>query len=551
MNFFKRHKTKILISTLVIIFSGFVFKNADIYFEIAKNIDIFTRVYKEISFSYVDEIEPEQFLRAGIRGMLGELDPYTVFIDEKRQDDIELLTNGKYGGIGISIGLRDGSITILEIMDGYSAQRQGLLIGDVIIEVDKTPIGEKNFDDVSSLVKGEPGSFVNLKILRSESKDTLSFDLLREEIVVKSVVFYGFVPENSNNAYIKLVNFNRTAGDEIKKAINELQSKKKIESMILDLRGNPGGLLDVAVDVSNKFIAKGELIVSTKGRDSSSLKQYFAEQEPLLKNTKLLLLINEGSASAAEIVAGAIQDHDRGVLLGTKSFGKGLVQTISPLSYNTSLKITTAKYFTPSGRCIQKIDYSYNSKVIAKSDSLIETEYQTDNKRNVYSSGGITPDSSVQADNISELVTNLLARGYLFKFVNQYHNKNINRNFSDLKWDDIFIQFESFVKSDGFKYSDVVSKQLDQIANSFSDKKSYSNVIAKIEALKSDIANSSVNELEENKDGIIKLLKQEMASRYLGTSGRIIEALKVDSQFKAAQNLLANEKSFNKLLNKN
>lgn len=551
MKFVRNHKSKLFLAALLLLLSGFVIRNADLYFEIAKNIDIFTRVYKEISFSYVDEIQPEEFLRAGIRGMLSELDPYTVFIDEKRQDDIELLTNGKYGGIGISIGMRDGTVTILEIMDGYSAQRQGLRIGDIIYEVDKTIISEKNFDDVSSLVKGEPGSFVNLKVIRGDAKDTLNFELLREEIIVKSVVHYSFVPENSNNAYIKLVNFNRTSGDELKKAIAELQSKKKIESLVLDLRGNPGGLLDVAVDVSNKFIAKGELIVSTRGRDSSSLKQYFAEQEPLLAATKLILLINDGSASASEIVAGAIQDHDRGVLLGTKSFGKGLVQTISPLSYNTSLKITTAKYFTPSGRCIQKIDYSYNSKVISKSDSLIESQFQTDNKRKVFSSGGITPDTNVAKDEVPEIVNHLLAKGYLFKFVNQYHNKNNARTFAEINWSEVYNEFEKFVKNDGFNYGDVVSKQLDQISASFGEKKSYANLKSKIDALKLEIASSSLNELDENKEKISELLKQELASRYLGSGGRIIEALKVDEQFKTAIKLLADEKSFNKLLNKN
>ncbi|HEY7751100.1 MAG TPA: S41 family peptidase, partial [Ignavibacteriaceae bacterium] len=322
-------KMKLIISgiVLVLFLSGFYAGKGDVYFEISKNLELFSQVYKEISLNYVDEVDPEQFMRAGISGMLSSLDPYTIFIDEKKKEDIELITNGKYGGIGISIGIRGTDITVVEVMDGYAAQRQGIQIGDVIIEADGVKLSSENVDEISSLVKGEPGTTVGLVIVRNELLDTIRFELVREDIIVKNLTFAGFYPENSNNVVLKLSNFSRSASDEIKNTLRTLRSEKEIHSVVLDLRNNPGGLLDIAVDLCAKFIKKDELIVTTKGRDPSSHKSYYSMEEPLIPSAKLVVLINEGSASASEIVAGAIQDHDRGIILGTQSFGKGLVQT--------------------------------------------------------------------------------------------------------------------------------------------------------------------------------------------------------------------------------
>ena len=292
--------------------------------------------------------------------------------------------------------VRNDKVTILELLDGYAAQKQGLRIGDVITKIGENIVTPEKIDEISSLVKGEPGTSVQIKVLRSSEPDTLMFNLIREEVIIKNLAFADFYPENSNNVYLKLTNFSRSAGDEVRSALIQLKNKKEIKSIILDLRGNPGGLLDVAVDICDKFLKKDLLIVSTRGRDMSSEKKYFAIEEPLAGKEKLIVLINGSSASASEIVAGAIQDHDRGAILGTQSFGKGLVQTITPLSFNTSLKITTAKYFTPSGRCIQKIDYSKDNDVIPISDSLKKDIFSTDNKRIVYSAGGITPDTTVK-----------------------------------------------------------------------------------------------------------------------------------------------------------
>jgi carboxyl-terminal processing protease len=337
--------------------SGFIRKDSDIYFEINKSIDIFGRVYKEVALNYVDEINPEEFMLAGIDGMLQSLDPYTNFIDGSQQKDIDIITKGKYGGIGATVGLREESITVVDLIEGYSAQRQGIRIGDVITQINDVKVSKENYDTLSDLLKGDPGTTVKLFIKREGTDEQIIFNLLREEIEVKNLSYYGFYPSNSGNAYLKLSGFSRTAGDEVKKALLELKSQKEIKSIVLDLRGNPGGLLDAAIDVSEKFLKKGQLVVTVKGRDSLNVKNYYSEEEPIAGETKLAVLIDGSSASASEIVAGALQDHDRAIVVGTNSFGKGLVQTVIPLSYKTSLKITTAKYYTPSGRSIQKINY--------------------------------------------------------------------------------------------------------------------------------------------------------------------------------------------------
>lgn len=547
------HKKKIkyiVLSLSLVLFSGFFLVTKDLYFEIGKNIDIFTRVYKEITFNYVDEIDPEKFLRAGIQGMLSTLDPYTVFIDEKRKDDIDLITTGKYGGIGVSIGIREKQVVIVEVMDGHSAQRQGVRIGDVIIKVDDLNVSDENFEEVSPRVKGEPGTYLNLKVVRNEANDTINFSLVREEIAIKNIPFYGFYPENSNNVYIRLIGFNRSAGAELRNALQELKAQKEIKSIVLDLRGNPGGLLDVAVDISNQFLKSGDLIVSTKGRDSVSIRHYYATQEPLLQNNRLVILVNEGSASASEIVAGAIQDHDRGVIVGTKSFGKGLVQTIVPLSFNTSLKITTSKYFTPSGRSIQRIDYSKENNVIVNQDSIIPTPFSTDNHRKVFSGGGIAPDSVVKLNDYSEIVKDLLAKGIIFKFANQFYESNTAINFSQINDEKMFLELEQFLKREKYRYESDLEKKINEVAVLTAQNKVYSEFNSRINSLKNDIKDLTQAYLKESKQEVIREIREELASRYLGTAGRIKEILSNDNQFLIALDILKYENIYNKILNK-
>jgi len=545
----KKFKMKLFLtgSILILLLTGFYAGTSDIYFEISKNLELFGRVYKEISIHYVDEVDPEQFMRAGIRGMLSSLDPYTIFIDEKKKEDIDLITNGKYGGIGISIGVRGDDVTVVEIMDGYSAQRQGVQIGDIIIEAGGVLINSENVDDISSLVKGEPGTTVGLRIVRNELNDTISFDLVREEVIVKNLTFAGFYPENSNNVVLKLSNFSRSASDELKNTLRELKAQKEIHSVILDLRNNPGGLLDIAVDICNKFIKKDQLIVTTKGRDDSDLKSYYSMEEPLMGNTDLIVLINGGSASASEIVAGAIQDHDRGIILGTKSFGKGLVQTITPLSFNTSLKITTAKYYTPSGRSIQKVDYSEDSDVI-KTDGLeSELSFLTDNQREVFSRGGITPDTTVDYSVNGDLTRDLLAKGYFFKFANYYYYKYPTQEFSQLDDQKLLSEFNDYLKNDNYIYQSGAEKEIVKLINEVSVKDP--KLADELKAIESELEKLYNSEYRLFEDEIIGEIKAELASRYIGIEGRFVEQFSIDTQIQTAINVLSNKDLYNNLLN--
>ncbi|MCH8169958.1 MAG: S41 family peptidase [Bacteroidetes bacterium] len=480
--------------------------------------------------------------------MLGSLDPYTIFIDENKKKDYDLLTTGKYGGIGVSIGVRGEKVTIINVFDGYSSQRQGLRVGDVLIEVGGTKIIPDNIDFISSLVKGEPGTTVNLKIQRNGDKDTLSFNLVREVVIVKSLLYADFYPKNSNNVYLKLSNFSRSASDEIRRALKDLRKEKAIKSIVLDLRGNPGGLLDVAVNLCDDFLPKGNLIVTTLGREKTNENKFYSLHKPLIENAKIVVLINGASASASEIVSGALQDHDQAVIVGTKSFGKGLVQTITPLNYNTSIKITTAKYFTPSGRSIQRIDYSKDNKVIAKSDSIVKTSFKTDNKRTVFSGGGINPDTTVKRKKLSEITKALLAKGIFFTFADHYYYAHRKINFNKLNDHALLNDFKKYLISNKFKYKSKSEKELNQLIANLKNKTVYKNVIGKLHKIKNEMKELHKKAIDNNKKDILDQLKSELASRYKGANGRIEELLKHDNQFQFAVKLTNNKKLYRKLL---
>ncbi len=545
-------RIKLLIISLIgLLLLGSTFLNkGDIYYEISKNLEIFGKVYKEISFNYVDEINSNEFIKSGIRGMLGKLDPYTVFIDESQKSDIDVLTNGKYGGIGVSIGVVNDKVKITEIMDGYPAQRQGLRIGDIILEVDGFKVSVEEYDEVSPRVKGEPGTTLELKILRNNQKDTLTFKLVREEILLKSLIYYGFYPSNSNNVYLKLNSFNKTAAKEIQNAIKELRNQREIKSVVLDLRGNPGGLLESAIEVSDKFLEKNLLIVSTRGRDKDSERKYFSTEEPIIKNEKVIVLINENSASASEIVAGAIQDHDRGIILGTNSFGKGLVQTITPITNDVSLKITTAKYYTPSGRCIQKIDYSKENKVLKVINSADFSDFYTDNKRKVFSAGGINPDTLVESELKNEFISELMAQGLLYEFVDDYSNIKTKEQFEKDDDVNIFKSFKDFFskKSDRVKLES--SKKLVSLIEQLEKDAVSESVKNELNVVKLKLDQHTLNLLDNNKNLVVNLIKSELVRRYFDSKKGIEASLKRDNQVAASIKLLSDENNYYKFLNK-
>ncbi len=540
---------KLLLSILLFIsLTGFIKSDSDIFFRISKSIDVFGRVYREVTLNYVDDVIPEEFMISGIKGMLSSLDPYTNYIDESMKKDIDLMTKGKYGGIGASVGIRNSKVTIVDLIEGYSAQRQGLRIGDVIKQVDGVEISKKNYDDLGKHLQGDPGKVVQMVIERDGSTDDLVFDLVLEEVRVKNLTYSGFVPKSSNNIYLKLSSFSRSAGDEIKRAILDLNKEKEIHSIILDLRGNPGGLLDQAIDVAEKFLKKDQLIVSVIGRDTSNVTSYYAKEEPVAGESRLIVLMNEGSASASEIVAGAIQDHDRGVILGSQSYGKGLVQTVIPMSYNTSLKITTARYYTPSGRCIQKVNYSDDNKVLSNVIYNKEKEFNTDNKRIVFAAGGIEPDTSISNKSESEQVHRILARGMFFRFATRFYNQNPEMKIDDFSDDTYFNKFVEFLDKQKFDYSSKAEKLLNDLKE-FTEQNSYlSNLDPDVDALIEKCKNLESAELERFRPDVVRGIRREIASRIMGKEGLVMESLKDDKQFETALDILGQSETYSTLL---
>jgi carboxyl-terminal processing protease len=543
----------IKISIVLFLFSSLVLtkNDNDFYFKMSRSIDIFGRVYKEVNQNYVDALNPEEFMLAGIKGMLSSLDPYTIFVDETLQKDIDIITKGKYGGIGATIGLRNDQVTVVDLIEGYSAQRQGIRIGDVIKEIDGLKIDKDNYEDLSLFIKGEPGTEVSMLIDRDGNDDEIVFNLIREEVEIKNLTYSGFVPKESSNVYLKLSGFSRTAGDELMKSISELKKQKDIKSVVLDLRGNPGGLLEAAIDVTEKFIKKNQLVVSVANRDSFDVKDYYSKEEPIIGNAKLVVLVDGGTASASEIVAGAVQDHDRGIVLGTRSFGKGLVQTVIPLSHNTSLKITTAKYYTPSGRSIQKINYSNKNKVFESSTIIDTSIYSTDNDRVVRGAGGIEPDTIVTNEVDCEQFKNLIAQGMFFKFATNYFNLNDSLDFSNVSDDELFSNFKAYLGKQEFSYKSEPEKLLAKIKK-ISDNDNYSEEFnAGLDKLLTEAKNFKNNEIEMHRENIIAQIRKEIAGRVDGRNGRIKQFLTTDNQFETAYNILNDEKIYYRILNFN
>jgi carboxyl-terminal processing protease len=534
----------VLTIALVVLSVGFVAPSeGDFYFKINKSIDVFGRVYKEIAANYVDEVDPEKFMRAGIEGMLNTLDPYTVFIDKESGDEVDLLTNGRYGGIGVTIGSREGAIQIITVMDGYSAQRAGIIPGDKILEVDGVKVSDKKPDEVRALTRGEPGTEVRILIQREGEQKPLTFVLIREEIQIKNVTYADFVEKGI--AYIRLERFSRKAGDDVRLAIKELKAKGEINGLVLDVRGNPGGLLDAAVEVVSKFVPKGSLVVTTKGRRPDAEKQYTSGEEPLLPETPLVILTDRASASASEIVAGALQDLDRGFILGTRTFGKGLVQTILPLNYGAQLKLTTARYYIPSGRSIQEIDYMQKRKdgVFATLSDSLKRAFKTRGGRTVYEHGGITPDSTVEPDDPGPLVKELHRKALFFKFATTYFAEHKNEPFTGVN-ERVLAEFKKYLEAQKFDYkeeSDGKVSELRQIA----ERSRYSaEILADLDLLSAALEKEKERGFDRYKNAIARELNIEMTARLRGETGRIAASLQGDRQLEAAVKVLENPKTY-------
>ena len=468
-------KTKRVVLVMVVVAAlgvggvvGFWMPRDDDFFALRKNFEIFGAVYEELITGYVDDLDPARVMHTGLEAMLEDLDPYTVFFDEADNADIDIITRGKYGGVGLNVQVRNGRITVSSPIEDASGYKQGVRAGDIITHVAETPVDGLSLNDVRNLMRGEPGTTVEMVIERQGEPEALRFILTREEVTLKNVTYTAFVDDDtaSGLGYIKLERFARGASREVRSALQDMEKAGPVRGVVLDLRDNPGGLLEDAVEISQFFTQQGARIVSTRGRDGTTERVYRSKTSPLLPETPVVILINAFSASASEIVAGAIQDLDRGLIVGTTSFGKGLVQIVKPLPYNTSLKLTTSRYYTPSGRSIQAIDYSLHDGDFEQIPDSLRHIFKTASGRAVRGGRGIEPDVDVSLGEVSELEQALRRRAAFFFFANHYaatYKIEPGRANVELDLDAVLTEFQTWLATQEFSYRTSDERALDQL----------------------------------------------------------------------------------------
>jgi carboxyl-terminal processing protease len=545
----KRKLIYISLVLVALVSLGFT-RPADRYFEIAKNLDIFATLFKEVNALYVDEVNPNKLVRTGIDAMLNSLDPYTNYIPEDEVEDYRTINTGQYGGIGaVTREIGDRTVVTM-IMDGFGAQKGGLKIGDEILMIDDIELSKITREASGQLMKGQIGTPVTLTIKRYGVDQPLKLQFKREKIKLNNVPYSGMA--GNDIAYIQLTDFTPDAGKEVRNALVALK-EKGAKGAILDLRGNPGGLLIEAVNIANIFIPKGKLVVSTKGKIPENNLSYETLNVPTDTEIPVAVLINRGSASASEIVAGTLQDYDRAIILGEKSYGKGLVQVSRPLSYNSQLKVTTAKYYTPTGRCIQVLDYSHRREdgSVGSIPDSIKRSFKTTTGRTVYDGGGIDPDILTQSVEASALSQVLYEKGFLFDYVTQYVTKHPEpvdpKTFSVT--DEAYLQFVNWMKDKNYAYKSYVEYELDQLTEDAKKEKYYPDVKTQLDMIGAKIAESKKNELMLHKEQIKILLEEEIVSRFHLERGSIEAGFKYDTDVKKAVDILHDPKLYKKTLN--
>ena len=538
---------KYLFMVGIIILCGtalFAVSKADIFKQVAVNQKLINDVYKYIVTNYADEIDVEKFTRKSIRNILNDLDPFTVFMEPEEGEGIDLLTKGKYGGVGMEIGKRDGKITVVAPMADSPTMRAGIISGDVIVKIDTVVAKDMNLNDVARLIRGEKGTEVTLSIQRAGVDNVIKFTLIREDIKVKDVAYSGML--NDRIGYILLTRFSKNAAPGMKKAIDQLK-EQKAEAIILDLRNNPGGLLQSSIEILDMFLPKGEKLLSTKGRTKGSNRTFFAKKDPVIpSDIKVAILINEGSASASEIVSGAIQDLDRGVIIGRRSFGKGLVQSVYQLDEKRRLKMTTAKYYIPSGRLIQNPEYIDENIIIDVSEQ--DTLFATVKGRKVKGGGGIMPDYEVEVHKYGSLTRECLRQGILFSYVQKR-----KQNYSS---------FDEVLATDGLLEDFYVYLKEQDLDISIDGESNYNDFKAKLSSI--DSTNTELNSAFEIIDGyfvekeaslfdkesedIRKRLLAEFANHYNGKEGRIQFTLQSDEYVEKAISILDDQVAYRNVL---
>ena len=521
---------------------------ADNYFEISKNLDIFTTLYKELNIFYVDETNAGDLMKKGIDEMLKSLDPYTTYIPESEMEDFKFQTTGQYGGIGAMITKVDDHVVISEPYENFPAQKAGLMAGDKILEINGVSAKGKTTEEVSKVLKGQPNTSVTVLIDRPylETPFEVSFD--REKISIPSVTYSEYIQEGI--AYIRLRSFTRGCANDLKNAIIELKKEQELKGLILDLRSNPGGLLNESVDIVNLFVEKGEEVVSTKGRIKSRSKSYFANRKPLDIKVPLVALINSSSASASEIVSGAIQDLDRGVVIGQRSYGKGLVQQTRKLSYNAQLKLTIAKYYIPSGRCIQALDYSGRNEdgSVGKVPDSLMTSFFTKNGRVVKDGGGILPDIVIEPDKYGMIIASLLKERLFFDYSTEYRftHDSISNNFIFSNED--FKNFKTYLADKEYSYKTETETVLYKLKKKAEAEEYFSKLSEEYDALFAKMQENKNDDLQKHKNSIKEILTAEILSRYYYQKGRIKAGLNFDVEVEKAIEILNDREQYNEIL---
>jgi carboxyl-terminal processing protease len=543
----KKYALILLLSFASIFSVGFV----DNYFEISKNLDIFSSLYKELNIYYVDETDSGDLMKTAIDAMLESLDPYTTYIPESEKEDFEFMTTGQYGGIGAVITKKGDWVYVSEPYEGFPADKAGLIAGDKFVEIAGKSVEGKSTEDVSKVLKGEPNTSVKVLIEREGVKKPFEVEITRQEIKLNSVPYYGMVSDSIG--YIKTRSFTRNISKEVSDAYNELNLDNQLKGLVLDLRSNPGGLLNEAIKMSNLFIDQGQEIVFTKGKVKEWDKSYKTRSTALDTSMPLVVLINRSSASASEIVSGAIQDLDRGVVLGQRSFGKGLVQQTRKLSYNAQLKVTTAKYYIPSGRCIQALDYSSRDEdgSVGKTPDSLRTEFKTlVNKRTVYDGGGITPDIEIEPHKYSNILRSVISKRHIFNFANSFRSNNdsISSAKTFVVTDAIYDDFKQFLNDKEYEYETKTEKTISSIKKDAEKEKYLEDLEEELEALTLKMEQSKNNDIERFKDEIIEVLEAEIATRYYYQKGKIEATLKHDEELAEAINVLNDLEKYNAIL---
>lgn len=519
------------------------------YFEIAKNVDIFVTLFKEVNTYYVDEVSPNKMIKTGIDAMLESLDPYTNYIPEDEIEDYRTMTTGQYGGIGAIIGKRQGKNMILMPYEGFPAFKSGLKIGDEIVTIDGMDINEKTTTDISKLLKGQAGTIVRLVIKRYGSADKIPVEIKREKIKVDNIPYYGMV--DNEVGYLHLTDFTSGASKEMRDAIISMK-EKGAKKLILDLRDNPGGLLNEAVNVANIFIPRDKEVVTTKGKVSEWNKTYTALNMPVDLDMPVAVLINSRSASASEIVAGVIQDYDRGVLVGNKTFGKGLVQATRPLSYNSQLKVTTAKYYIPSGRCIQAIDYSHRNAdgSVGKIPDSLMVAFKTKNGRPVYDGGGIAPDITVEKPLLAQIAVSLAEKNLIFEYATQYvYKKDKIASAKEFKLTDKeYDEYVTWLKGKEYDYKTKVETSIEDLVSNAKKEKYYDDIKDQVESLKTKVSHNKDQDLFKFKNEIREMLENEIVSRYYFRKGIIEASFDSDNDIAEAVKILNDSPRYKQIL---